>query len=80
MSAGPSAPGKIRSAHLERLAVVYVRQSSLAQVREQQGITCSVGVAPCKFVAKIASARCKPDGGPRRNWSGSTRWPEKPSA
>ena len=33
-----------------------------AMVAEQQGITCSVGIAPTKFIAKIASASCKPDG------------------
>lgn len=32
------------------------------QVASELGITASVGIAPSKFVAKIASTRCKPDG------------------
>src|SRR6266566_7291431 len=32
------------------------------QVRDELGITCSVGIATTKFVAKLASVHCKPDG------------------
>jgi DNA polymerase-4 len=39
-----------------------IAQSIRAQVFATQGITCSVGIASTKFIAKLASDRCKPNG------------------
>jgi DNA polymerase-4 len=39
-----------------------VAQHVRDRVADEQRITCSVGVAATKFVAKLASGRCKPDG------------------
>lgn len=51
------------SASLRRLGrPVAIAQQIRAQVHDEQGITCSIGVAPNKFIAKMASARAKPDG------------------
>lgn len=33
-----------------------------SEIEKQEGITCSVGIATSKFIAKLASSRCKPNG------------------
>ncbi|MCW3157129.1 DNA polymerase IV [Micropruina sonneratiae] len=50
--------GSLRSYGTARELGEYLR----AVVADEQGITCSVGIGPTKFVAKIASGQAKPDG------------------
>ncbi|MCC2593399.1 DNA polymerase IV [Tessaracoccus sp. OS52] len=41
---------------------VAIAEKLRAQVGDEQGVACSVGIGPSKFIAKLASKAAKPDG------------------
>ena len=41
---------------------VRIGEQLRAQVMDEQGVACSVGIGPSKFIAKLASKQAKPDG------------------
>ncbi|MFZ9796161.1 MAG: DNA polymerase IV [Candidatus Nanopelagicales bacterium] len=43
-------------------APIEIGKKLREKVFQQENITCSVGIAPTKFIAKLASTRAKPDG------------------
>jgi DNA polymerase IV len=53
---------KTQSTHADFLAARRVAGAVQAAVRGSTGLTCSLGVAPCKVVAKVASDARKPGG------------------
>lgn len=50
--------GAMRAQGRPAVIAAHIRERVAADL----DLSCSVGVAPSKFVAKVASARCKPDG------------------
>ena len=54
--------GKARGTGCTRAAVAHVAQAIKDAVRDATGLSCSIGIAPNKLLAKIASDLEKPDG------------------